>query len=121
MASPLSSMATTSPQQILTASPREGPTSATERYAQQVVNYSKLDASTEYLSGINFLISPYKSYGEEWAISIPDDGFHSVTVCDLTKAKGNPARTTLFSRPEEFTPFVKEGSTGKRHNAHRRR
>ncbi|KAH8742314.1 hypothetical protein F5883DRAFT_671360, partial [Diaporthe sp. PMI_573] len=79
-----------------------------ERYAQSVVNYSKVGVQDEYLSGIhytrlgNFLISPYKSYGDEWTLAIPESGFHFITICDLAKKRDDPTRTIDFENPQGF-------------------
>ncbi|KAL9028782.1 MAG: hypothetical protein Q9196_002905, partial [Gyalolechia fulgens] len=83
-----------------------------EVYAQRVVRYSKLDAYDAYLSGTHysrlgkFLISPYKFYGDEWSIEIPEHGFDFITLCDLTRKREDLARTKHFCRPDDFTRFV---------------
>lgn len=89
-----------------------------ERYAQKVVNYSTQNAHIEYFSGLHysrlgsFLISPYKSFGEEWARPIPENTFQSVTVCNLTKKHDDITRTQSFSETEEFKQYLRLEALG---------
>ncbi|KAF5969746.1 tetratricopeptide repeat domain-containing protein [Fusarium bulbicola] len=93
------------------------PASSAERYAQKVVNYSKLGAGDAYLCGLHysrlgkFLISPYLSYGEDWSFPPQDEGFQSVALCDLTVSHEGPSRTTLFRQPDDFLQHLKQSLT----------
>lgn len=87
--------------------------SAEEGYAQKVFNYSKLDSEAAYFSGTHyrrlgqFLISPYRTYGDERKISIADRGFDFATVCDLTKRWDDHSRTKQYSSPSQLVKGLK--------------
>lgn len=53
-----------------------------------------------------FLISPYKSYGDEGGIGFPENGFHFASLCDLTGERKDPSRTKHFYRPDELTEYL---------------
>ncbi|KAH7265627.1 uncharacterized protein BKA55DRAFT_636573 [Fusarium redolens] len=91
--------------------------SSAERYAQKVVNYSKLGVRDAYLPGLHysrlgkFLIYPYLSYGEEWSFPPQENGFQCVALCDLTMSNEDLSRTTLFQRPDDFLHHLKQTPT----------
>ncbi|KAJ0120517.1 hypothetical protein J7T55_015246 [Diaporthe amygdali] len=82
--------------------------SSAEWYAQKVVNYSRLDAGDEYLSGSHYtrlgkhLLSPYQRYDDDCSVSIDHQQFQTVSVCDMARKHDDPLRTCHFSQPEEF-------------------
>ena len=54
----------------------------------------------------NFLISPFKFYGDVWNIPQSSSDFPFLTICDLSKERGSQSRTKCFSQVEEFASFL---------------